>query len=174
MDKKLIKINILTPARFLTFRKLEPFSASGLLCECEYDDGSKEFLPQPYIEIPRFNKSGEYSVKIYKNENEKDIYTEYKVNYIKNDEDLKNMDTKEIVEVEHYKKGVFVTDGFLKELYFDVDGNKTMLFLFDKKLSKKQLIKQAKMYGDLLNLKIYNIALEEAKKQHINIEWVDL
>ena len=78
---KLSKLEILKEPFVKAFYKGEPFSACGLFVKAIYDDGSEEFLKSPYIDIPDFNLSGAYLVKVYKNKEEKEIYTSYYVAY---------------------------------------------------------------------------------------------
>lgn len=177
MSKKLIKINILTPARFLKFRNLEPFSAAGLLCECEYDDDTKEYLPQPYIIVPEFKDSGKYKVKIYKDENEKDVYNEYEVEYI-NSKDNKNI-AKENKEV--------VADYSIKKGYFEIKDNSSISLFTYKKDKKENVIpiyisknyndnheKFMEEWGDTFDEDLVDEVIEEAKKQNINITFKEV
>lgn len=174
MSKKLIKINILTPAKFLRFRNLEPFSASGLLCECKYQDGTKEYLPQPYIIVPEFKESGNYQVKIYKDKKatteEPLLFTTYQVEYI-NSKDSKLKENKEIV-----------TDYTIKKGYFEIENNSSLSLFIYKKYKKENVIpiyiakkynddykKFMEEWGDEFDDDVIDEVIEEAKKKNINI-----
>lgn len=175
MSKKLIKINILTPAKFLKFRNLEPFSASGLLCECEYQDGTKEYLPQPYIIVPEFKESGKYKVTIYKSEEEKGIYNDYEVEYSKDSNSFLK-ENKEIVTDYSIKKGYFeIKDNSSLSLFtYKKDKKENVIPIFINKRHEGDYKKFMGEWGDRFDEELIDEVIEEAKKQNIEIEFKEV
>lgn len=172
MSKKLIKINILTPAKFLKFRNLEPFSASGLLCECEYSDGTKEYLPQPYIIVPEFKESGKYKVVIYKSEKEKSVYTEYEVEYINSKDSNSSLkENKEVVTDYSIKKGYFEIkdDSPLSLFTYKKDKKENVIPIFISKKYNGDYNMFMKEWGEMYDDDVIDEVIEEAKKQNIEI-----
>lgn len=74
--KTLQKIEILHEPYVKYYDKDESITLRGLLCQCIYDDGSKEYLTNPYCVIPEL-KIGNNIIYIYKSKNDIRIKAEY-------------------------------------------------------------------------------------------------
>lgn len=179
MEKKLTKINILVPARFNVFRNIEPFTALDLLCECEYSDGTKEFLTNPYIEVPHFDKEGEYNVKIYRDKDTKEVYAEYKVKYVNSIKDKDVEEIKKIIEkeeIDNSKKGYFeIKDNKNKSLFSYIKNKKENIIpIFISDQYKGDYKKFMEEWGDRFEEELIEEVKEEAKKQNIEIEFKEV
>lgn len=74
--RNLQKIEILHEPYVKLYDKDESITLRGLLCQCIYDDGSKEYLTNPYCVIPEL-KIGDNIIYIYKSKDELSIKAEY-------------------------------------------------------------------------------------------------
>lgn len=142
--KKLISIKILRSPVFTTFKNDWPFTAVGLLCEGLYDDGSREYITQPYIPTPK-GKNTDLEVRIYKDKETLDVYASY------------------IIHVEgetKLEKPIICKKGTFKSTRDIIEYEKGNTIRCNKK--------------DEYNEKIINKVLEYAKINNINIIWEDI
>ena len=158
---KLSKLEIVKESIFKEFQKGEPFCCYGLLVKATYDDGSEEFVTEPYIEIPDFNLSGAYLVKIYKSKEEKEISIAYYVAY----SNYKNGEV----------KGIFMSNKDIKLFSFKDENKKENIipiYLTNNPSETETMF--LNKWGGVYSKKLVDVVLSESQKQGLNIIFKEL
>lgn len=162
------ELKILMNPIFTSYSSQTPFNATGLLVALVEDD-KITYLQNPYIKWPKFDKEGEYEVKVYESKKNKDIYTTFTIVYT-------NDKLKENKYYDNSKRGYFeIKDNKNISLFtYKKDGKEKAIPIFINNKYQNNYEKFMIEWGEIYDSKLIDEVIKKAKKQNIKIQFKEV